>query len=65
MFSLGLLAALVLRRVLTSLLYGVGASDPATLAAVGLLRAAVSLAACLVPAYRAARIDPMEGLRNE
>ncbi len=63
--AIGLVAALVLRRVLTSLLYGVGASDPATLAAVGLLLAAVSLAACLVPAYRAARIDPMEALRNE
>lgn len=66
--SLGLIAgiagALALQQVLTKLLFGISATDPATYAqvAVGLLL--VSLLACLLPARRAARTDPMTVLRD-
>jgi putative ABC transport system permease protein len=61
----GVLAALLLTRLLSSLLYGVGAADPVALAvAVGSLLLAGSLAA-LVPAWRAGRTDPASLLRQE
>jgi putative ABC transport system permease protein len=63
--GIGLAAALALGRVLASLLYGVRASDPATYAAVATLLCAVALAASLLPAMRAARIDPIKTLREE
>ncbi|HEX4439091.1 MAG TPA: ABC transporter permease [Thermoanaerobaculia bacterium] len=63
--AIGLTAALALGRVLASLLYGVRASDPATFAAVAALLCAVALAASLLPAMRAARIDPIRTLRDE
>jgi predicted permease len=63
--AIGLAAALALGRVLASLLYGVRASDPATYAAVAALLCAVALAASLLPAMRAARIDPVRTLRDE
>ena len=57
--------AAVVTRTLGTLLYGVGAADPATfLGVIGLL-AVVSLAACSVPALRAARVDPMQVLRQD
>jgi putative ABC transport system permease protein len=62
---LGLIGALSLGRFLHSLLYGVGATDPATLGGVALLLAAVALAACLLPAMRALGIDPIAALRAE
>jgi ABC-type antimicrobial peptide transport system permease subunit len=59
------MAALGLSRLLTSLLFGVSALDPATYAAVTAVLGIVALGACLVPAFRAARVDPMATLRAE
>jgi ABC-type antimicrobial peptide transport system permease subunit len=61
----GLAGALVLTRLMETLLFGVRPSDPATLAGVVALIIAVAAAACLVPAVRAARVDPMVALRDE
>jgi putative ABC transport system permease protein len=61
----GTIAALASGRVMRTLVFGVSASDPATLAAVGATLALVALMASLVPAYHASRLDPVKTLRAE
>lgn len=63
--GIGVLAALAVSRVLVSLLVGVASYDALTFASVSALMVAVALVACYIPAYRAARVDPMVALRHE
>ncbi len=62
---LGMVGAAVLTGGLASLLYEVSPTDPATFAAISLFVLAVATVACFVPAWRAARVDPVRALRRE
>ncbi|HEX8897533.1 MAG TPA: hypothetical protein VF751_02450, partial [Chthoniobacterales bacterium] len=62
---LGVAGAFAATRLLNSLLFGVGASDPATFAGIVLLVSAVAFIAAWVPARRATRVDPIIALRAE
>jgi len=63
--AVGIPAALAASRALSSVLFGVTATDPASFAAAGLLLAVVASLSGLLPARRASRVDPMESLRSE
>jgi predicted permease len=61
----GVAIGLALTRFMSSLLFGIGGADPLVVASVAFILSLVALAACLIPARRAARVDPMVALRCE
>jgi putative ABC transport system permease protein len=63
--AIGLIGAEALGKVLTVHVFGIAPTDPVTFAGVALLLAAVALAASLIPAWRATRVDPMKALRED
>ena len=63
--AMGLAASIGLTRLISSLLFGVSATDPLTFAALAFALGAIALLACLLPARRASLIDPMIALRAE
>jgi putative ABC transport system permease protein len=62
---LGISGALILTRLLSTLLFGVTTRDPATFFAIAALLSIVAMLACCIPAWRATRVDPLDALRCE
>ena len=62
---IGVAGALALTRLLTSLLYGVTATDMMTFVVVSVALFAIALVACLIPARRATRVEPLVALRHD
>ena len=63
--AIGIASAFALGRLLTSQLYQVSANNPALLVGASVLLAVIALLACLLPARRAALVDPVQALRTE
>jgi putative ABC transport system permease protein len=63
--AIGLAAALAMGRLVTSLVFQVKPTDPMTFLAVAALLALIALFACVIPAYRASKVNPVVALRNE
>jgi predicted permease len=63
--AIGIAGALVLSGVVAKLIYGVNPTDPATLAAVAILLAAIAFFASIIPAFRATKVEPMTALHEE
>jgi ABC-type antimicrobial peptide transport system permease subunit len=63
--AVGLCGAFALTRMMSSMLFGIGAADASTYASISILLGLVALLASWIPARRAARVDPMIALRCE